>query len=29
MNEIFYNLDEMPEFNGLNFDIKARAGLYC
>jgi hypothetical protein len=24
MNEIFYNLDEMSEFNGLNFDIEAR-----
>ena len=24
MNEIFYNLDEMPQFNGLNFDIEAR-----
>jgi hypothetical protein len=22
MNEIFYNLDEMSEFNGLNFDIE-------
>lgn len=25
MNEIFYNLDEMSEFNGLNFDIEAHA----
>ena len=25
MNEIFYNLDEMPQFNGLNFDIEASA----
>jgi hypothetical protein len=25
MNEIFYNLDEMSEFNGLNFDIEANA----
>ena len=25
MNEIFYNLDEMPEFNSLNFDIEASA----
>lgn len=25
MNEIFYNLDEMSEFNGLNFDIEAIA----
>ena len=25
MEEIFYNLDEMPQFNGLNFDIEARA----
>ena len=24
MNEIFYNLDEMPQFNSLNFDIEAR-----
>lgn len=25
MNEIFYNLNEMSKFNGLNFDIEARA----
>ena len=25
MNEIFYNLDEMSEFNDLNFDIEAHA----
>lgn len=25
MNEIFYNLDEMPKFNSLNFDIEASA----
>ena len=25
MNEIFYNLDEMSQFNGLNFDIEAHA----
>ena len=24
MNEIFYNLDEMSQFNSLNFDIEAR-----